>query len=136
MNTRALIAEAAAMPTVHAVTPTHLVFYFNRGNAWVSVRVAGLAGRELLISEIAAYPHREGHGTSVMQTLCELADRHGVTLAILACPYGHAKMTQGKLVNWYEGFGFRGNYTAMKRKPTTQTHHQKVSVKEFNQWQA
>lgn len=62
-----------------------------------------------------------GGGRKAMEQVVSLADKHGVTLSLLAVPYaatpgGGKKMSSKELQEWYRGFGFEGT-TSMTRAP-------------------
>jgi histidinol phosphatase-like PHP family hydrolase len=69
------------------------------GNAKVEVQPIG--NITVRLSDIQG---SGGTGTQALQTLCQLADKHGVTLKLSA--YGYAETPTDTLVAWYEKHGF------------------------------
>jgi len=64
-------------------------------------------GRKVFVAEVRALRPRQGIGTRAMQFLTDLADKHGVQLALFPHPFGTAQMEFGALVNFYRRFGFQ-----------------------------
>ena len=64
-------------------------------------------GRKVFVAEVRALRPRQGIGTRAMQFLTDLADKHGVQLALFPHPFGTAQMEVGALVNFYRRFGFQ-----------------------------
>jgi GNAT superfamily N-acetyltransferase len=64
-------------------------------------------GRKVFVAEVRALRPRQGVGTRAMQFLTDLADKHGVQLALFPHPFGTAQMEVGALVNFYRRFGFQ-----------------------------
>jgi hypothetical protein len=65
-------------------------------------------GEAIQIASLEALEPGRGAGTRAIRRLCELADAHGVTLTLIADPFGkRPKITRAKLMHWYHGFGFR-----------------------------
>lgn len=76
------------------------------------------------ISDIMTYEAKSGHATAALNYLKDLADKHGVTLTMIAKAYGTSKdfMKQKALVAWYERMGFTkgrkyGDGLQMSRAP-------------------
>ncbi len=68
--------------------------------------------------------HSKGSGSIALKKLCDLADKLGVTLSLLA--YGYAQTPTAKLVEWYvrhgfvkSGFGSNEDGWRMDRLPKT-----------------
>lgn len=63
------------------------------------------------IYHISAFNPGKGHGTRIMNFLCESADEYGVRLSIQAEAQdnGNQTMTSPELVDWYRGYGFTGD---------------------------
>jgi GNAT superfamily N-acetyltransferase len=61
----------------------------------------------------------QGTGSKILRALCELADRHGVELALKVIPIGRQPhpMTRDQLVAWYQRHGFEGTRRKMVRRP-------------------
>lgn len=70
------------------------------GEAVVEVYTDGANG--IRLSDITS--NTPGHGTKAMQLLCDLADKHKVTITLYA--KGYADTPSSKLVEWYKRFGF------------------------------
>jgi hypothetical protein len=76
--------------------------------------------RAIHIVEIKAVDKGTGAGNRAMQFLTRLADRHDVTLTLVAQRLGKDGMKQGDLVRWYRRHGFQRRGTRgwdMRRKP-------------------
>lgn len=60
-----------------------------------------------------------GNGTIMLETLCRLADRHGVEIALRPLPFGRKPFRLGRdqLMTWYARHGFEGNRRKMIRRP-------------------
>ena len=60
-----------------------------------------------------------GHGTSILRSLCELADLHGMEIFLKATPFGEKPypMPREALAAWYRRHGFEGTKKWMGRKP-------------------
>jgi GNAT superfamily N-acetyltransferase len=59
------------------------------------------------IRTLVAYPDRVGSGRKMMEVLCDLADKTGVTLWLDAAPYGsRAHIPPAKLKQFYRRLGF------------------------------
>jgi hypothetical protein len=63
-------------------------------------------------------PHT-GAGSKIMTTLCNLADHHGVEIALQTLPFGDKPypLSADQLFEWYSGYGFAGTPKRMRRKP-------------------
>jgi hypothetical protein len=69
----------------------------------------------------------QGHATEVLRQITAFADQEGLTLCLIAWPYGPLRkggLTAKQLVSFYERFGFEGGTydvgigTFMVRQPT------------------
>lgn len=72
------------------------------------------------IVEVKAIDKRTGAGTRALEFLTRLADKHGVTLSLVAQRLGKDGMGQGDLVRWYRRHGFQRHGRHgwdMRRKP-------------------
>lgn len=81
-------------------------------------------GGEVEIHRIwSAVPH-QGHGSTVLKKVCELADLHGVTLRLTINPLGVAPypLSSSQLRDWYARHGFEGG-RKMVRLQDPQRHH-------------
>ena len=60
------------------------------------------------IYHICAFNPGKGHGSQIMNFLCDSADEYGVRLCILAEAQhnGNQTMSSPELVDWYHGYGF------------------------------
>jgi hypothetical protein len=88
---------------------------FERGSRLLSnatMRVRPFDGK-ILISDIMSVEPGKGGGREALKFLCDLADKHGVTLMLTAKEYGTRNtLTTTKLRDWYSRYGFvtkRGN---------------------------
>lgn len=79
--------------------------------------------RRITIHRIWTREPGNGNGAAMLRTLCDLADRHGVELALKVIPIGRKPfpMSREKLKQWYERFGFRGPRWNMSRLPVSAT---------------
>jgi hypothetical protein len=69
------------------------------------------------IRSIRALETGHGHGSSVLQTLVDMADRMGVKIRLNAVPIGREGPKAKKLQQWYRGFGFAGKGEELERPP-------------------
>jgi GNAT superfamily N-acetyltransferase len=83
----------------------------------------------LLLIETPRY-RRRGLGRTALQWLCDLADKHQVTLELTVCSYAKSNvgMQDEHLIHWYQKFEFRriGLGSDMLRYPslvTTKGYH-------------
>jgi ribosomal protein S18 acetylase RimI-like enzyme len=62
-----------------------------------------------------------GVGSHMLNTLCELADRHGVALALKVAPIGRKPypLAREQLLEWYQRHGFEGTRKKLIRLPRT-----------------
>ena len=60
-----------------------------------------------------------GNGSMMLRTICELADRHGITIKLKALPFGRKpyRLDRDQLVIWYQRHGFEGTRRKMLRRP-------------------
>ena len=63
------------------------------------------------IYHISTFNSGKGHGSQIMDFLCDSADEYGVRLCIQAEAQqnGNQTMTSPELVDWYHGYGFNGD---------------------------
>jgi hypothetical protein len=75
----------------------------------------------LIIHRLWTLQPGKGIGSSMLRTLCDLADRHAVTLTIKVVPIGRKPypLTREQLVAWYQRYGFEGTRRRMTRLPRT-----------------
>jgi GNAT superfamily N-acetyltransferase len=68
-------------------------------------------GGEVTIHRIWVAKPGQGSGSTILKKVCELADRHGVTLKLSVNPLGVAPypMSSRQLHSWYHRHGFVGN---------------------------
>ena len=61
----------------------------------------------------------QGHGSTMLQTLCGLADRHDIHIHLKALPFGNKPypLTRDSLVDWYRRHGFEGTHKKLIRTP-------------------
>jgi hypothetical protein len=73
----------------------------------------------LIVHRLWTLQPGQGVGSSMLQTLCDLADRHAVTLRIKVVPIGRKPypLTREQLVAWYSRYGFEGTRRKMTRPP-------------------
>lgn len=78
---------------------------------------------QILIQRLWTVVHRQGHGSHILRTLCELADRHGVRMRLKAQPIGPQPlpMSVQALREWYHRYGFVGTAKRMWREPSART---------------
>lgn len=63
-------------------------------------------GGVIHLGDIRALNPRNGAGTRALKFLCDLADKHGVTLQGTAKAYDKDRMSTRQLLDWYRKFGF------------------------------
>jgi len=75
--------------------------------------------RRLIIHRLWSLHPGKGSGTKMLQTLCDLADRHDVELSLKVIPIGRKPypMDREKLMAWYRKYGFEGDHRRMLRRP-------------------
>lgn len=138
-NMASFLGELAIITFLNPLSGRHHVFTFP-GGAAVMVRLAGPKGDAIHISEFVSTMQRMGHGTTAMQRLVELADRHGILLTLHAIPYGYNPIPTGKLIRFYQEHGFQvrkggmDDEDLMVRRPAPK-HSAPVSVRSFTQWE-
>ena len=76
-------------------------------------------GRRITIHRLWSLQHGKGHGSMMLGSLCDLADRHGVEIVLKALPIGRKPypMSRDQLFEWYRRHGFEGTRRKMIRKP-------------------
>jgi hypothetical protein len=74
---------------------------------------------EVIVHRIWTFAPRCGHGSTMLKTLCTLADRHGITLKLKALPLGAKPypFSRDQLVDWYQRHGFAGKHRNLVRQP-------------------
>jgi len=87
----------------------------SRGFAQFIIR----SDRQVIIHRLWTHQAGAGHGGHILQTLCDLADRHGVELMLKPLPIGRKPypMSRDQLQKWYERYGFLGTRKRMIRAP-------------------
>jgi GNAT superfamily N-acetyltransferase len=75
--------------------------------------------RRVEIHRIFTREPGKGNGSAMLKALCELADRHGVELALKVIPIGRKPypLSREQLLAWYERHGFEGTRRRMIRQP-------------------
>jgi hypothetical protein len=63
-----------------------------------------------------------GHGSTILQALCDLADLHGVEIFLKCTPFGAKPypFSREQLADWYRRHGFEGARWKLARKPRNQ----------------
>jgi len=96
-------------------------FWATTQENWLNPRqriVAGVAGVEVCpsvydragtvhITDIVASRPGEGQGTTALQQILVLADKHGVSLDLIARSYVKERLTSRQLRDWYSRHGFQ-----------------------------
>lgn len=89
---------------------------FNQQAGPVHVDIVG-RGSTATIESVTSENKNQGHASKVMAKLCELADKHAVTLTLQPVSYAdHGEesaeggLGMDDLIRWYEKFGFELNY--------------------------
>jgi len=74
-------------------------------------------GTAVYLMNIRSDPQSRGNGNAsdALETLCDLADEHQVTLFLEVEASG--KMDDDAVADWYWRYGFRGDLTEMIREP-------------------
>jgi len=96
------------------------VFMHENGGGFGAVSMSPDAGEDALLwlESIRAFGYGKGYGNYMLKKVTDMADKHGVTLKLVAIPYGDKPMTAAKLKAWYRKHGFVGT-KYMVRKPVT-----------------
>jgi hypothetical protein len=78
-------------------------------------------GRRIVLHRFWTLKSGQGHGSGILRTLCDLADRHAVEIELRPLPIGRKPypMTRKQLAAWYTQFGFNGSGRKMVRMPMT-----------------
>lgn len=101
-------------------------FHATTQENWLNPRqrlVAGVAGvivypsvddrrNGIHLSDIVSGDVGQGHGSTALRFVTDLADKHGVTLDLVAKSYVRDRLTTKQLLGWYARHGFvkgRGN---------------------------
>lgn len=135
----------------HPRTPTEeffAEFMQDSQENWLNPRqrIVGMAGIEMSpsiydhqsgvhINDIVSYKTGEGHGSVALRRIIDLADKHGVTLDLIAKTYTKDRLSTKQLVDWYARHGFvrkRGSASdgyEMVRKPKGAVMAKEPSVK-------
>jgi hypothetical protein len=86
------------------------------------IEVAPLDGAIVVKYVTSMQPQGRGAGKAALNLLCTLADKHAVTLRLVARPVKRGNkriLTQTQLIAWYERHGFTcvGRTAELKRQP-------------------
>jgi hypothetical protein len=75
--------------------------------------------RRVVIHRLWTPEPRKGNGSMMMRSLCDLADRHDVEMALKVTPLGRKPypLSREQLKSWYESFGFGGERWKLLRMP-------------------
>jgi hypothetical protein len=104
--------------TAHLIGPATYQFALDDcASGFVQLHRRG-ASRVILHRIWTTHPGN-GHGSSMLDRLCELADLHGVELALRPLPFGAQPypMEGQRLLEWYARRGFVGTDSRMIRPP-------------------
>lgn len=84
---------------------------------WVQLIWSG--ERQCTVHRLWTLTPGAGNGTTMLETLCGLADRHGIEIALRPLPFGRKpyRLGRDKLMTWYARYGFEGNRRKMIRQP-------------------
>lgn len=99
------------------------MFVFEQGDskAWLTVHGENIHLEMIRTEEpkSAEEPKRGNrHASRLLKTLCELADKHGITLTLRAEPKDRVPgLNKKHLVDWYRRHGFKGRWDKMTRRP-------------------
>ena len=76
-------------------------------------------GRRITLHRVWSLQAGKGHGTRMLQTLCDLADRHDVEIQLRPLPIGRKPYPKSReqLIAWYRRFGFEVVGRKMVRQP-------------------
>lgn len=76
-------------------------------------------GTDIYVESIRTVFRGTGNGSAGLKWLCELADRHSITLSLLVWPYGdnQTRLNIQQLIAWYRRYGFIGTGKHMARLP-------------------
>jgi hypothetical protein len=104
-----------------AATDRNPLNHHERVYGCTAIALQRVSDSKVQINMIRALLKREGHGTVALRWLCDLADKHGVTLVGWICPRGRQpRMSKPQLRRWYTAHGFvvRKDWW-MEREPLT-----------------
>jgi len=58
------------------------------------------------VFSIFSFIHNKGHGTKLMQTVCDIADKHNIKLLVMPCPTIPGGKNKEELIIWNKTFGY------------------------------
>ena len=97
----------------------HYAFPDTEGGSRGFVQFIVRSDRRIIIHRLWTHQPGSGNGKVMLETLCELADRHCVELALKPLPIGRKPypMSRDQLQQWYQRYGFLGTRRRMTRAP-------------------
>jgi len=75
--------------------------------------------RRVAIHRLWTLEPGKGNGSTMLRTLCDLADRHDVEMELKVTPIGRKPypLSREQLKTWYESYGFGGERWKLRRTP-------------------
>jgi GNAT superfamily N-acetyltransferase len=94
-------------------------FRLPEGGCYGFVQLRVNSSTSVTIFRIWTLQPGQGHGSRMLEQLCDLADRHGVEICLKVLPFGRKPYPKSReqLVEWYQQYGFAGNLRKMVRAP-------------------
>jgi hypothetical protein len=116
-DVEAFLADLLSVTRQHGA----ITFAFLRENSdpFGFVQIYRPGHGQILIHRLWAIDPGHGGGSQMLRTLCELADRHHVQIALTPLPFGPKPppMSVEELNIWYHRHGFAGQSKRLIRKP-------------------
>jgi hypothetical protein len=111
------LAELAEIAPLHA-HQTHR-FPSPCGSCRGFVQFGHCPAGQVTVHRIWTLAPGQGHGSAMLQTICGLADRHGIHIHLKALPFGNKPypLTRDGLLDWYRRHGFEGTHKKLIRTP-------------------
>ncbi len=102
-----------------SVGPTRYQFDDENGKEAGFVQIYRPFEGRILIHRLWSVSLEPGTGTRMLQTLCDLADLHGIEITLRPLPFGPKPYRRSveELFHWYSRYGFAGNVKKMVRVP-------------------
>ena len=100
-------------------SPTTFSFAGENGIPCGYVQLYRPCSGRLLMHRLWTVTRGVGAGSRILQTLCDLADLHGVEIVLRPLPFGAEPfpLSAGQLRDWYHRHGFAGSDKNMLRNP-------------------
>lgn len=94
-------------------------FMDGKGSCRGWVQLVWSAERKCTLHRLWTLSPGGGNGKMMLETLCRLADRHGIEITLRPLPFGRKPYHLGheQLMAWYARHGFVGDRRKMIRRP-------------------